>query len=398
MLKKTHKLYDQDSHLYTFTARVESCEKTDHGFALVLDRTAFFPEGGGQESDTGTLNGIRVRDVRIRDGIIFHDIDQSIPEGTEVIGIIEESVRFARMQMHSAEHILSGLAFKFFGCDNVGFHLTDKWCTIDWNRVLTREQLDQLETEANRIVAANLDVTARYPSPEELEKIAYRSKIELTEDVRLVCIPDVDVCACCAPHVNKTGEIGIIKILDFQHYKGGVRVFMVAGSAALEDYRLRYENAYAVSGLLSAPQDKITQAVQLHLQSEAELKMENNVLRKKIAELLTNDLLNRENAGPVLCLVLPFCEMNTLRSSVNELTQKTGKPVCGLCQNPDGSYAFIIGHPKGGLKALLPDIMKQLKGKGGGSDVMVQGTIASTPDVCEKVINQAFSQFLKETE
>ena len=397
MLKKTHKLYDQDSHLYTFTARVESCEKTDRGFALVLDRTAFFPEGGGQESDTGTLNGIRVRDVRIRDGIIFHDIEQSIPKWTEVVGIIDESVRFARMQMHSAEHILSGLAFKFFGCDNVGFHLTDKWCTIDWNRVLTREQLDQLETEANRIAVSNLDVTARYPSPEELEKIAYRSKIELTEDVRLVCIPDVDVCACCAPHVNKTGEIGIIKILDFQHYKGGVRVFMVAGRAVLEDYRLRYENAYAVSGLLSAPQDKIAEAVQLHLQSETELKQENNILRQTVAELLSNELLNKGGDLPVLCLVLPFCEMNTLRSSVNRLVEKSGKPSCGLCQTADGSYAFIIGSPQGGLKSMLPYILKELHGKGGGSDIMVQGTFASTPDVCEKILIQTFSRTHKET-
>ncbi|MBQ7727059.1 MAG: hypothetical protein IJT60_00580, partial [Clostridia bacterium] len=161
--------------------------------------------------------------------------------------------------------------------------------------------------------------------------------------------------------------------------------------------RLRYENAYAVSGLLSAPQDKLAEAVQLHLQSETELKQENNILRQTIAELLSNDLLNKGGDLPVLCLVLPFCEMNTLRSSVNRLVEKSGKPSCGLCQTADGSYAFIIGSPKGGLKSMLPDILKELHGKGGGSDIMVQGTFASTPDFCEKILIQTFSRTHKET-
>ena len=212
--KTTRRLYYEDSHQREFDGEVLACETEGEAFQVLLDQTAFFPEGGGQYADTGALNGVRVLDVKDRKGMIWHKTEGPLEPGTRVHGIIDWEQRFDRMQQHTGEHIVSGLVHQRFGYDNVGFHLGEDYCTMDFSGPITREELKEIEREANRAVFADLPVTVFYPSKEELEDLEYRSKIEIQGQVRLVSIPGYDLCACCAPHMAHTGEIGLIKLVN----------------------------------------------------------------------------------------------------------------------------------------------------------------------------------------
>ena len=223
---QTRKLYYESAYTRQFAARVLSCEKADGGWAVSLDATAFFPEEGGQSADTGTLGGTMVLDVRERDGVVTHLTDAPLPVGETVEGELDWAARFRKMQDHSGEHIVSGLVHARFGYDNVGFHLGTDGMTVDFSGELTRLQLDEIEDAANAVVWADKPVAACFPSAEELKTLDYRSKLDLTENVRLVTIPGVDVCACCAPHVSSTGQIGVIKLLDFMRHRGGTRIWI----------------------------------------------------------------------------------------------------------------------------------------------------------------------------
>ena len=240
----TEKLYDIDSHLKEFTATViDSYEKAD-GYFTVLDRTAFFPEGGGQASDIGYINDVKVYDVRIQDGIIYHYTVKPFKKGESVVGKLNFEQRFDFMQQHSAEHIVSGIAHKYYGCENVGFHLGADIVTLDFDKILTRDDILKIESLSNEAVFRNVAINAYYPDSEALKSIEYRSKKEIDGAVRIVEIEGVDACACCAPHVKKSGEIGLIKLLGSEKLRGGVRIELKAGKRALDDYNEKYNLQY----------------------------------------------------------------------------------------------------------------------------------------------------------
>ena len=241
---RTEKLFYNDSHLSKFTAMVLECEpyeKKEGCYAVELDRTAFFPEGGGQYADTGKLKDAKVSDVREKNGRILHITDQPFEAGEIVEGKIDWETRFMKMQQHTGEHIVSGIVHARYGFNNVGFHLGTEDCTMDFDGEISKEALQEIELEANRAVWKNLTIEVSYPSKEELEELDYRSKIEIEGQVRIVSVPGYDICACCAPHVERTGEIGMIKLVNMQRYKGGVRVTMLCGSRALTDYEKKQE-------------------------------------------------------------------------------------------------------------------------------------------------------------
>ena len=204
----TEKLFYEDSHRTEFTAKVISCEEAKDGFCVVLDQTAFFPEGGGQYADTGILGNTEVTDVHEKNDVIFHSVTAPLEVGSIVSGKINWKERFEKMQQHTGEHIVSGIVHERFGYNNVGFHLGADYCTMDFDGPISKAQLKEIETEANEAVYRNLEVEVLYPSKEELKDMDYRSKIEIEGQVRIVKIPGYDVCACCAPHVKTTGEIG----------------------------------------------------------------------------------------------------------------------------------------------------------------------------------------------
>lgn len=370
-MEQTIKLYDADSHLYDFDASVISCEKTDKGFAVVLDKTAFFPEGGGQPADEGTLNGIAVTDVQIKDGVITHTTAEEIPAGSAVKGTVDSEIRFRRMQNHSGEHIVSGLIHKLFGYNNVGFHMGSEDVTLDLDGVLTREDLDKIEMLANRAVYENVNVRAEYPSPEILKDLDYRSKLDLTENVRIVTIEGYDVCACCAPHVNKTGEIGIIKLLDFLKYKGGVRIHMLCGFDALEDYNRRYKNVAAISAKLSAKQAEVYEAVE---RLSAELSAEKQAAGELKRQLVAMKIAALEPTDGNMVLVEKDMDMLNLRNLVNEAVQLCGGICAAFSGSDENGYNYIIASKNVPLRSEAKAINAALNGRGGGKDEMIQGS------------------------
>ena len=393
---KTTRLFDQNSHLYTFTATVLAAEvgKTPDTLSVVLDATAFFPEGGGQYPDKGTLAGCPVTDVQEKGGIITHTVSVAhlngrphpFTVGAAVTGEVDAATRFARMQNHSGEHIISGIVHRLYGYRNVGFHLSDGDVTLDFDGVLTRAQLDAIEDEANAIVAACLPVTAYYPDPAELAALTYRAKLDLTEGVRIVRIgtPEdpKDLCACCAPHVDNTGEIGLIKLLDFIHYKGGVRIHMLCGGWALADYRRRYTAVASMAAALSVKQDEVTLGFE-RLQAELESKKQTiSTLRGKLEAHTVAAITPTEGS---LCLFDEGLDATEMRRLLNAAAAKCGR-LCGVFSgNDEGGYRYVIGRgdPSIDLKPRIKEINTALSAKGGGSSEMLQGACTATRAVIE---------------
>lgn len=375
-MEKTVKLYDEDSHMYEFSARVISCEKTDKGYKTILDRTAFFPEGGGQPADVGNINGIRVTDVQIdKSGIITHMLENELPADAEVKGEIDREIRFRRMQNHSGEHIVSGIIHKLFGYNNVGFHMGSEFVTLDLDGPLSRDDLDRVELLANRAVCENVAVRAEYPSAEVLKSLDYRSKLELTEDVRIVTIEGYDVCACCAPHVCRTGEIGVIKLLDAVKYKGGTRINMLSGYDALEDYNARYKSTAAVSVLLKSKQSEIKEAVErileeLNFEKQAQTELKRQLIKLKKASIQPTD--------GNLVLFEESMDMLNLRILVNETVELCGGICAAFSGNDSDGYNYVMASRTVPMRAKSKEINSALCGRGGGSDEMIQGSVKTS--------------------
>ena len=375
----TSKLYEEDSHLREFSARVLVCRKEGDGWAVILDRTAFFPEGGGQEGDRGELENIRVLDTRILDGEILHLTDGPLPIGETVTGRLDWDLRFRRMQDHSGEHIVSGLVYQKYGYNNVGFHLGDGEVTLDFSGELTGPQLEEIELLANRAVTENIPVQTWYPDGDELAATEYRSKLDLTENVRLVRIPGIDTCACCAPHVKRTGEIGLIKILDFMRHRGGVRIHILCGMDALADYGARYRVTREISALLSAKQLETPGAVRRTLE-------ELDAAKRQLGEERLRSALEKaaalEPTEGNLCLFFPELDLRALRELVNAGMEKCAG-VCAAFTGGDGDWKFIIGSRHVDLKQESKAILAGIRGRGGGSPEMIQGSAAGSREEIE---------------
>ena len=377
----TEKLYETDGTQLAFSATVLSCETREDGFSVVLDRTAFFPGGGGQACDVGTLGGVPVTGAALDHGDVLHFTTAPLRIGERVEGRVDRSVRFPRMQCHTAEHIVSGLVHARCGYENVGFHLGEGEVTMDFDGELTGEQLDEIETLANEVVYADLPVTVSFPTPEELPGLSYRSKLDLTENVRLVTVEGIDVCACCAPHVKKTGEIGLIRLLGYMRYKGGIRVRLVAGAWALFDYRARCRTAHRVSELLSVPQEKIAEGVSRTLAASDALAQNNAALRRRLAELLAGAATPTEG-NRVFFLSGIESDPDVARHLAAIAVKSTGGIVAVCYGKNENGFRYLLASEKVDLKSVLPEINRALIGRGGGKPGMAEGTFASS---CEEI-------------
>jgi len=381
----TQKLYDIDSHMQCFEATVLSCEKKGKKYEVVLDRSAFFPEAGGQTADTGTLGEAKVLDVQERGEDLVHITDKPLEAGQKVEGQLDWEIRFRKMQNHTGEHIVSGIAHSLHGATNVGFHLSAEDVTLDFDIELTREQLNNIEYLANVCVSRNMEITAEYPSPERLAAMEYRSKLELTENVRIVTIGDCDVCACCAPHVRRTGEVGVIKLLDFARHKGGVRIHMQCGLDALEDYREKYTNIQAISARLSAKQHETAAAVERFMEELERQKKAYTLMSEKYIALRLSTL---ERKGKNLCAFDEDMDAIALRGLVNGMMTMTDG-ICGaFCARPEGGWNYVIGSTSVPLRTKAKEINSRLGGKGGGTDEMIQGSVTCSREMIEEYFAQ----------
>lgn len=369
---------------------VESCVQNKKGtWDAVLNQTAFYPEGGGQPSDTGTLNGVKVLHVSEKGETIIHELEAPLEEGTLAEGVIDWQKRYDNMQQHTGEHIFSGLVHKHFGYDNVGFHMGTDEVTVDFNGVLTQEQLDDLEDEANQLIYDNVPVRVFYPSEEELAQLDYRSKKELTGVVRIVEIPGGDICACCGTHAETTGEVGIIKLRTMINYKGGVRISMLCGRRALVDYRERLKDEIRISNLLSAKLALVPEAVEKLKNEIQEKDFANGRLWQQLLEKKaesypeSNDILAvfEENLSPV--------QMRQLATMLYE--KKKGK-IAGVFSGKEEEqlYQYALGSSQADMRKLSKAMNGALNGRGGGSNLMAQGSFkASAAEIREVWIREA---------
>lgn len=379
----TEKLYYSDGHLSRFTARVTSCEKEDGAWAVKLDRSAFFPGGGGQGADEGVLSDMKLLGLREEGEDIVHLTPAPLEPGALVEGRIDWPLRFSRMQGHSGEHILSGTVHRLFGYDNVGFHMGEEAITIDFSGELSREDLSRAELEANRAIWRDVPVRTLLPTPGELAAMDYRSKKELTGQVRIVEIEGVDLCACCAPHVSHSGEVGLLKIIDSMRHRGGTRLTLLCGEAALLDYEALHENNAAVSAALSAKRLETGGAIARVMAEQEERRAEFTKLKRELLQLKAAALRPTEGS---ICIFESDIDMITLRELVNAGSELAGK-VCAGFAGTDGDYKYIIGSRSVPLRARAKEINAAIDGRGGGSDAMIQGTSRARREDIERYFN-----------
>ncbi len=374
----TERLYEADSFCRRFTAVVLSCVPVDDGYTVVLDRTAFFPEGGGQAADSGTLNGVPVKDVQLVGDEVVHTVAQPLSVGAAVDGELDWDIRFARMQKHTGEHIVCGIIHRLYGLENVGFHLGSEDVTLDLNGALTREQLDEVEEYANRAVAADLSVTAAYPTAQALAAMVYRSKKAIDGAVRIVTIDGLDRCACCAPHVRSTGQVGLIKLLDFIRYKGGVRIHMQCGLDALRDYRMRYTQTAAVAASLSVKQTAVREGVERLLAQRDVLMRDLHTAQKELVSLRVAAI--QPTDGRQL-FIQPPMDGEWLRELALGGAARCGD-ICVVFAGDD-AVGYTYAASGGDLGTFAAALRQQLAAKGGGSQQLIQGRVNATAAAIE---------------
>lgn len=375
----TKKLYYEDAYATEFDAEVLSCEEKTEGektvYQVVLDQTLFFPEEGGQSPDKGVLGGANVLDVQIKNDIVTHAVDRLLEVGAIVHGTIDWKHRFSNMQQHSGEHIFSGTVNRLYGYNNVGFHLSDNIVTMDFSGVLTEEDVVKVEYLVNEAIVKNLPITVSYPTKEELANMEYRSKIEIEGQLRIVTIEGVDVCACCAPHVRRTGEIGMLKVMSVQNHKGGVRLSMLCGFRALEAFR---EKAAVISELmnsLTASQELLPERVEKLKASNQDYKYRLASAKQRLMEIKMSEIPAEQEH---VILFEQDIENLVMRNAVNELTAKHSG-VCGVfVGNDENGYHFIIGSANVDCTKVGAVLREKTGAKCGGKKPMIQGSVQAS--------------------
>ena len=386
-LSKTIRLYDADAYQTEFEATVLACEEVEKKdgkvYQVWLDQTLFFPEEGGQSPDMGTIDGVEVLDVQIKNEVITHTLAAPLTVGTTVKGVVDWKHRFYNMQQHSGEHIFSGIVHKKFGYDNVGFHLSDSIVTMDFNGVISPKEITEIEEKVNQAIIENIPVEVSYPSKEELKELDYRSKIEIEGQVRIVTIPGYDVCACCAPHVRRTGEIGSLKVMNVQSYKGGVRVSILCGFRALDAFRQKADIITELMAEFSTSQDAI-------LDNVKKLKGANQTMKNQLAAAKQELMEYKVSAIPEdsenAILFEADLETPVVRGVVNGLVEKFAGISAVFVGNDENGYQFIVGSKNKDCRQIAATLREKLSARGGGSDKMIQGSVAATQLQIEELL------------
>lgn len=356
----TIKLYEKDSYVKKFNATVISSDEN----GTVLDKTAFFPEGGGQYGDTGYINGIRVTDTIEKNGVIYHKTEQSVEIG-EANCVLDWAIRYNRMQNHSGEHLLSGVIHSKFGYNNVGFHLGDEECTLDVDGKLTADDIVMLENECNALIDEDLEIEVLFPTSEELESIDYRSKLALTEGVRIIKIGDADMCACCAPHVSSSAKIGLIKIVKAYNYKGGTRMHILCGAFARTDYAMLSEMNTRIVNAASAKRSELTKVFE-------RMEKEISCLKEEIKELRqaqVKSVIDSQTEGKSIYVYFPqgYAPDELLKLCDASVCRYPSAVSCAFSGDDDNGYSFAIGGE--GCRERFAAFKAEFNARGGGKDI-----------------------------
>ena len=372
-MNKTEKLYYSDQYIKKFDATVLSSENKGDKFDVILDKSAFFPEEGGQYSDTGFIADAKVYEVYEENSVIHHITDKPLEIGNTVSCEIDFEERFEKMQCHTAEHILSGLIHKKYGYDNVGFHLGKEEVTMDISSPLSREELDEIEDMANRIVCMNIPVSVFYPDSDMASKLEYRSKLDIKDNLRIVKIGEYDSCACCAPHVNFTGEIGVIRIIEFAGLRGGIRIKISAGYRAFRQIKEITRSVDKISGLLSVPKSDVACEVEKRLKEKSELDYRYFEVRCELFTKTAREALSNGNN----VVFLNDANAEEMRNVANALATQNSD-ILVLLSGTERDYKYNISSKTRNLRILAKDINSSLSGRGGGRENMITGSLKAT--------------------
>ena len=379
------KLFYEDPHLTRFSAAVTGCEKCEKGYLVTLDATAFYPEGGGQACDIGTLGGVNVLDVQEKEGEILHLCDGALTVGKTVEGRIDWARRFDLMQQHTGEHILSGLINARFGYHNTGFHVGADVMEVDFDGPISPDALSELEQQANEAIWKNMPVKCWIPSPEELETVIYRTKRPLPWPVRIVQVGDVDSCACCGIHAAFTGEVGMIKILSCVSLRGGVRLEMVCGGRAYRYMTAVFDQNRIVSQTFSSKILETGEAARKMQDTLAREKLRVAALHKQVFASIAGRYAGREN-------VLHF-EEGLEPSQVRELADSISRTVSGTAavfSENNGGFSYCLATQSGDLRELGKQMNAALSGRGGGKPNFQQGSLSAAKADIEAFFSTIF--------
>ena len=390
----TEKLYDSYPYLKSFEAVVTSCERDGDLNKVTLNATCFFPEEGGQSCDKGSLNGFEVLKVSIKNGEIYHYISEALNVGEKVTGEIDWEHRYFNMQMHSAEHIFSGLVFSKYAFNNVGFHLSENNATMDYDGKLTDENISELEYMVNKAITENVPIIARYPSKEEISDMSYRSKKVIEGAIRIVTVEGYDVCACCALHVSHTGEIGLFKVISWENYKAGVRIHYLAGFRALMDYRAKNEALKDIYTKLNVKAGEEVQAV-------CKLSDENQKLKYDIVSL-KNEIVKRDIEAKALkepCFNGIWVgnpeDGDLMKYAISELHKHYEGTCFAFAGSDESGYRFLIESGYLDLSVFLKALKERFEVKGGGRPDCIQGSVNATlKDIDDFIFTHGISIFI----
>ena len=376
---ETEKLYYADPFLKEFTATVLDCQAGKNGYTVTLDRTAFYPEGGGQPADHGTLDGVAVTDVHEKNGVIFHNVDRAVEIGKTVSGSIDWARRFDHMQQHSGEHICSGLICGRYGCDNVGFHMGTDIVTIDFNADIPWEELLEIEGQANRYIQEDHPIDIQFHRGAELDAIDYRSKKPLEGDVRIVAFPGADCCACCGTHVLRSGQVGLVKFLSVQKFREGVRIELLCGQRALDYLSRTWEQAKTIGQYLSVKPVDAAAAVE-RLEGElSALKMRCAGLEEAVFAGIAAEQAGKGN----VLLFQPPMKPDSVRKLADAVSKACGG-LAAVFAGEGSHYAYALGRADGqDISAAVKALNGALHGRGGGRNGFAQGSVEAAQSAIE---------------
>ena len=369
---ETVKLFYHDPFLTEFSATVLSCEESKGGWKVVLDQTAFYPEGGGQPTDRGTLGGVNVTDVHEKGGIIAHTCDAPLEVGAAVTGKIDWERRFDHMQQHSGEHIISGILCDLYHCDNVGFHLGADTVTIDYNTEISWEQALDAERRANEIIWADIPVDISYPDKEALNALDYRSKKELSGQVRIVAFPGADCCACCGTHVLRAGQVGIVKVLSCQKFREGVRMEILCGKRAYQYLSTVYDQDRAIAQRLSVKPHDTYAAVERLEEELAALKLRTASLEEQVFFHIAEEYVGKED----VLLLRESMKPDSVRRLSDAIAHKCSGLSAVFAGTDGEGYNYALVRADGAdINAFVKEMNTTLNGRGGGRNGFAQGSV-----------------------
>lgn len=380
----TRRLFYEDVYIREFEAIVLSCKERGGKYYVILNETAFYPEGGGQPADKGTIENVPVEDVQYVDGELCHIMENPLKEGAQVVGRIDWDWRFDLMQQHSGEHIVSGMLHEKYGYENVGFHMGEEVITIDLSGMLNWQQVQEIENKVNNYIWMNQQVNIFYPDERQRKFIPYRSKKELTGEIRLVEFPGADLCACCGLHVTHASQIGLVKILSCKKFRDGVRMEMLSGKRASDYLSGSAEQNSLIAVRLSVKEKETKDAVQRLLDEVYELKGKLAAEKQKNFERKAAACKGKGN----ILLIEDEMEAAEIRKCTDAILHTCGGVAALFAGNDADGYKYAIGELDGNVREIVKQVNKELDGRGGGKPFFAQGSVKARRKQIEELFRK----------